>query len=587
MHDIGYLPQIVILFSAAVFVVAIFKKLNLSPVLGYLVAGAFIGQNGFEWVDSKDFNLIAEFGIVLLLFVIGLELTLERLIAMRWHVFGFGTLQLVLTTTIISLISISIGFPVEKSILIGGALALSSTAIVLRVMADSNTRNTQAGRLSLANLLLQDFAVVPLLVLVPLLAKSESSLFTTMSFAIGKAFIAMLVIFIVGRLLLRPIFNLIASAKSNELFIAATLLIVLGSSLATEHMDLSLAMGAFIAGLLLAETEYQHQVEESVLPFKDLLMGLFFMTVGMSIDLNTISQQIFLILGLSVALILGKGIIIIVLCKLFRFPWGSAIHAGLLMAQGSEFAFILFGIASQTDPQIITKETSQILLMVVTLTMAITPALAMLGRYINKKLDNQNGEPTKDKNNSTQFQDIDDLNQHVVIAGFGRSGTMVSYLLSAQNVNYIVIEDDSRKVKKGRKLGFPVYHGDLSKEETIEAVRMDRAKAIIIAIPNAVYTKKAIRAIHKKYPDLPIIVRAEDLSHGRSLEKLGATTIVPEKYESGLQMAGALLTTIGTSEYEISLLKNEFRNRNYERASEADHSVLNDEEEKEQIEDNS
>lgn len=322
-----------------------------------------------------------------------------------------------------------------------------------------------------------------------------------------------------------------------------------------------------------------------MLPFKDLLMGLFFMTVGMSIDLDTISQQILLILGLSLALILSKGIIIILLSKLFRFPWGSAIHAGLLMSQGSEFAFILFGLASQEGINIISKESSQILLMVVTLTMAITPALAMLGRYLNKRIDAQDNECTKSKKGSA-FKDIDDLNQHVVIAGFGRSGSMVSYLLSAQDVDYLVIESDTKRVKKGRKLGFPVYHGDVSKSETLESAHMERARAAIIAIPNPAHAKKAIRTIHKNYPELPIIVRAEDLTYGKSLEKLGANIIVPEKYESGLQMAGALLRTLGTSEYEISLLKNEFRNRNYQRASQLDNSVVNENDELENIESN-
>lgn len=562
MEHLGYLPQVVMLLSAAVFVVAIFKRLNLSPVLGYLFAGAAIGEHGFGYIDSNELKVFAEFGVVFLLFAIGLELTLERLIAMRWHVFGFGTAQVVLTAAVISFASLALGLRIEASILIGGALALSSTAIVLRVISDSNGHNTQVGRLALANLLLQDFAVVPLLVLVPLLSNPSDGVLVTLASALGKAFLAMFIIFFVGRMLLRPLFKLIASAKSNELFIAATLLVVLGSSLATEYLGLSLAMGAFIAGLMVAETQYQHQVEDTILPFKDLLMGLFFMTVGMTIDLVTIYQQLPLVVLISLALLVGKALIIIGLSKLFGFPWGSAIHSGLLLSQGGEFAFILFGLASQADIGVLTPQTAQILLLVVTMTMALTPALSMLGYWINRKMDENGDENDVD----VRFQDAADLNRHVVIAGFGRTGTMVARLLSAKKVNYVVVEADAKKAKDGRAKGFPVYHGDPSKVSTLESISMSRARAAIITIPDTVYMKKAIRAIHKEYPDIPIVVRSDDLTHSNALKKLGATIIVPEKFESGLQMAGALLAAVGMSTVEISRLKNEFRAGNYERA---------------------
>lgn len=569
MNSLGYLPNIVFLLSAAVVIVTIFKRLNLSPVLGYLVAGAAIGQHGFGYVDSNDLGIFAKFGVVFLLFMIGLELTIERLMVMRWHVFGFGTLQVVTTASVIAAFTYYIvGLSLEASIIIGGSLALSSTAIVLRVIADNNSQVTQVGRVSLANLLLQDFAVVPLLVLVPLLALQTDNISVTLMNATGKAFIAMFVIFFVGRMLLRPLFALIASVKSNELFVAATLLVVLGTSLATEYLQLSLALGAFIAGLLVAETQYQHQVEDVIMPFKDLLMGLFFMTVGMTIDLQAIYDQLFLIIELSLGLILCKALIIIILCKLFGFPLGCAIHAGLLLSQGGEFAFILFGLASRDSIGLISHEHTEVLLLVVTATMALTPLLSMLGKKINDRLSKSKIQAELENFDGEKVLELEDLNRHVVIAGFGRVGKMVARLLSVKKVNYVVIESDAKTVKEGRAAGFPVFHGDATKVADLRNIGINRAKTAIIAINEDVYLKRAMRTIHKECPDLAIVARAEDLKHAKSLEKIGPSVIVPEKYEAGLQMAGALLKAIGVSEFEVSRIKNQFRAGNYKWAKE-------------------
>lgn len=566
MYDLGYLPNIVMLLAAAVMIVAVFKRLNLSPVLGYLVAGALIGENGFGYLNSTDLNIFAKFGIVFLLFAIGLELTIERLMDMRSHVFGFGTAQVLLTSTTIGFAVYMIGESMQAAIVIGGALALSSTAIVLRVISDSGGQTTQVGRLALANLLLQDFIVVPLLVLVPLLAKESDAIMTTLASATSKAFIAMFIIFFLGRMLLRPVFDLIASVKSNELFIATTLLIVLGTSLATEYLGLSLALGAFIAGLLVAETRYQHQVEDSIMPFKDLLMGLFFMTVGMTIDLAAMYEQLGAVLGLSVTLILVKALIIIALCRIFRFPWGSAIHAGLLLSQGSEFAFILFSLAANPSLGLLNADVAQMLLLVVTVTMAVTPPLSLLGKWLSELLDDNLGiVEADDENGGVKHKD---LNKHVIVAGFGRVGEMVARMLDFKKVNYIIVEADAKRAREGRKKGYPVYHGDPTKVEVLEHVGIDRAKTVIVAIRDNLYMKKMVRAINSKYPYLPIVVRADDLRMANTLKKIGAMVIVPEAYEAGLQLAGALLKATGVSEAEVSRIKNHFRAGNYEATKE-------------------
>lgn len=563
MEHLSYLGQIVVILAAAVFVVAVFKRLRLSPVLGYLVAGAVIGENGLGYAQSVSLAGFAEIGVVFLLFVIGLELTIERLVAMRRHVLGFGSLQVVVTAGVIFLICKYLGLSVESSIIIGGALALSSTAIVLKVIADANAGATQVGRLALANLLLQDLAVAPLLVLVPILAVPGGNIAMALGAATLKASVALVVIFFLGRILLRPLFKMIEASKSRELFVTATLFVVLGTSYATSYIGLSLAIGAFIAGLLVAETQYQHQVEDSIIQFKGLLMGLFFMTVGMTIDLVAIYEKLGLVIGLSLGLVVLKSLIILGIARAFGFAWGPAVHSGLLLSQGGEFAFILFNLAARNDIALIDSSTAQILLTVVTVTMAFTPALSKLGEFLCDKFDKGGRIGPK-----LAKKEIADITRHVIIIGFGMTGEMVARLLAAEKVGYIVMEADVVAARKGREMGFPVYQGDSTKISALNAMGIERAKAVIVATSSPLVTKKTVSTIRKKYRAVPIVVKTEDLRNLKSLEKIGATVIVPEKYEAGLQMAGALLKAIGVTEIEVSRLKNKFRAGNYKQAIE-------------------
>lgn len=559
METIAFLPDILVLLLATVFVVTFSRRLKLSPVLGYLAAGVVIGPSGFAVIDSHDTHSFAEFGVVFLLFAIGLELTFERLIAMRRHVFGFGSAQVVLSAVLTGLVLYHfIGIEIKAALLIGGGLALSSTAIVLQVIAESGQAQSQVGRLSLAVLILQDFAVVPLLVLVPLLARKSPDITSAIGLAFLKAAVAMIGIFIVGRLLLRPLFRIIAVIKSEELFMAATLLIVLGAAWVTEHFGLSLALGAFIAGLLVAETEHHHRVEEDIIPFKALLMGLFFMTVGMSIDLKIIVAQASIIGMGVVALIVGKAIVITILCRLFRFPMGASLQAGLLLAQGGEFAFILFGLANQQG--ILSDKLAQTLMLIVTITMALTPLLATLGNWIHKRMSAR-----KEADENLAAQEVTDLENHVVIVGFGRVGKMVAKLLTAERINYIALDINADIVKDGREEGYPVYKGDSARLETLQSIGIERARSIILGISNEVTLRKTLKLVNEHYPKLQVVVRSKDLRDAKHLKSLGATLIVPETYETGLQLAGAVLKTVGISDVEISRLKNRFRAGEYAR----------------------
>ena len=495
MHEFDYLQDVIILLSASVLIVAIFKRLSLSPVLGYLVAGALIGEHSLGIVStSGGTDAIAEFGIVFLLFVIGLELTFERLMSMRLHVFGFGTLQTMLTAFAICFFCINIGIDVESSVILGGGLALSSTAIVLQVLQDTGQQSNQVGRLSLAILLMQDFIVVPLLVLVPLLAANDSSnLVPQLLHALGKATVALVVIFMAGRLLLRPLLAIIASFKSNELFVATTLLLVLGISYLTEMLELSKALGAFVAGLMVAETDYRHEVERVIIPFKGLLLGLFFMTVGMNINIDLLTQKIHLISSIVIALISFKCLTIFGLCKLFKFENGPSLHAGLLLSQGSEFAFILFAIASSQG--ILTEQLAQILMVSVTITMAVTPILSGIGRLAAKTM---NKSQYKNADSASIQNSSKDLDKHVILAGFKRVGKITASMLEAEQVNYVVVDTNNELVSEASERGVPIYRGDITKLDLLKNLNIKRASTIIISINNIVTIKKTIKIVKKQ-----------------------------------------------------------------------------------------
>jgi CPA2 family monovalent cation:H+ antiporter-2 len=563
MHN--HLFDIIILLSAAVFIVIAFWKMNISPVLGYFVAGAVIGPHGFDLIGPAEtigsagiMDNLAEFGVVFLLFIIGLELTFERLIAMRIHVFGFGSLQVIVTMIAIWCVALAFGVNVKIAVIIGGGLALSSTAMVLQVLQEKGHQATQVGRLSIAVLLLQDFAVVPLIVLVPLLAgNSQQSLISSLTGSLVQATIALVLIFITGRLLLRPLFSVIAKMESNEIFVATTLLIVLGAACITEHFKLSMALGAFVAGLLVAETEYRHSVERSVLPFKDLFLGLFFMTVGMSIDIQLLLKKFPLITLLSIILIVLKTSIIYILCRFFGFKSAPAVQAGLLLAQGGEFAFILFRMADELE--VLPGEIAQVLMILTTVTMAFTPLLAGLGDWI---ANSSSGEKVILDDKAVTI-DTQDLHNHVIVAGFGRVGYMVTKMLTAEHLSYVVVDIQSKIVKEGKNDGFPIYLGDVTRQEILKSIGIERAQALIISIKNEVTIKKTISLVAANFPHVNIIIRLPDLSNMEVYRDLGASKIIPETSEIGLQLGAAALSLSGISESGVASLKSRFRQGNY------------------------
>jgi CPA2 family monovalent cation:H+ antiporter-2 len=559
MHSLAYLQDILIILGVSVFIVVLMQRLKLSPVLGYLIVGAIIGKHGLDYIQNAAVaHQVSEFGVVFLLFVIGLELTFERLIRMRLHVFGFGGLQLILTTVVfVFALSYLVELRISVAIVIGAALALSSTAIVLQVLAENKRQNTQTGRLALSVLLMQDFAVVPLLAILPLLADNPDSFLPAIGMAAVKALVAIIVITLFGRLFLRPMFAIIGATKSEDIYIPTTLLLVLGAAVLTSELGLSTAMGAFVAGLLIAETEHRNRVENSIMPFKSLLLGLFFLVVGMSIDIDFIASKWQQVIIASLLLLAVKALIILLLCRLFRFPWGAAIHSALLLSQGGEFAFILFDLALKQN--VMSEELAQFLLMVVAVSMAVTPLLSMIGVWIEEKLT------TKDEVDpvSQEYKGVSDLDGHVIIAGFGRIGRVLAYTLSRQQINYVAVDGNMALVKKAQNQGYQVYHGDLSHIETLKAVGSERATAVVLTMSEKDALRKAVKVISTHYKNINVIARVEDYKHAKSLRRCGPVITIPSTIETGLQMVGVLLKSLGYPDASTIALKEEVRRDDY------------------------
>lgn len=554
MHDIAYLRDILILLLASVAIIIVFKQLGLSPALGYLVSGAAIGPYGSGILtDTETTKSIAELGIVFLLFAIGLELTFARLISMKKYVLGFGGLQVVLTTLAISFICrFFFLLSIETSIIIGSALALSSTAIVLQVIAENGEQSTRVGRLSFAVLLMQDLAVIPILVLLPLLANKNLNLTQALGGAAINATIAMGSIFVVGRLFLKPLYKLIAEAKSDVLFLSFTLIVILGSAYMSHALGLSFALGAFVAGLMVAETEFKYRVEEEILSLKSLLMGLFFMTIGMQFDFDLLIESLPYIVLASIGLMLVKGVIILFLCKLFKFPHAPSVHASLLLCQGGEFAFVVFLMAVRRD--FMDVDLSQFLMTVVTFTMALTPLLAAMGRRIKGLLYVK--EVLLD---NKLKREIGDIKNHIIVIGFSKIGRIVASILKKHGINYLVLDNNHRVVRLEKSNGYNIYYGDAKNLDILKYIGIKKAESVIVANEDDIACMQITRFIHENFPNAVVITKAESINNADRFKKFGATMVVSENLETALQLSHAALNCVGKNSDEIDNALNAFR----------------------------
>lgn len=553
---IPYLRETVVFLVSAGVVVPLFHRLRVSPVLGYLVVGGIIGPfglgllaEGWPWLayavisDTEGVKALAELGVVFLLFTIGLELSLERLWAMRRLVFGLGSLQIVVTAGIIGLIAWGFGNSPPASAVLGACLALSSTAIVMELLMKTRRLSTPLGRSSFSILLMQDLAVVPILFMLGVLsAQAGGNLGLDLALALGKAAAAVGIIYVAGRLALRPMLRLAAQSRSPEMFMAGILLAVIGISAATGAAGLSMALGAFLAGLLLAETEFRHQVQLYIEPFKGLMLGLFFMSVGMGIDYRLVLQEPLWIAVSVVGLFALKSLITAVLCIGFGLPRHTSLEAGLLMGQGGEFGFIVVGLAMSLA--LLPPEVGQFMLIVTGLTMLVTPSVAAVAGRLAAAMERE----SRVRDQEGSLAEIDELEGHFLIAGFGRVGRTIAEVLQAEEIPYLALDTDPALVAEARAARLPVFYGDASRLDMLHRAHLDKAQGVVITIDAASAAEKIIREIHLSWPSIPIYARARDSAHAARLAQAGASTAVPETVEASLQLAARALAGAGATE---------------------------------------
>lgn len=557
MHDASFLSETLIFLIAAVVVAPVFQRLRSSLVLGYLVAGVIIGPGVLGLISgSKQVHNIAELGVVFLLFTIGLELSVDRLKVIRNQIFGVGTAQVVVTAVIVAAIAYSVGFSLQTSVIIGGGLALSSTAVVLQLLSERGELASRRGRLTFAILLLQDLAVVPLLALVPAFAGEGDDTVTALLWTLGKALLLLAGVAIFGRFVVRPLFRAVAVGRSSELFAAVTLAVLLGMAWLTGTFGLSLAIGGFLAGLLLAETEYRHQVAADIQPFRGLLLGLFFMTVGISLDLRIIFENALLVFALLVGLIVLKTAITMVLCRISGVSSAISLNTALVLSQAGEFGFVLFTLAGGFG--LLEPREATILTGVIGLSMALTPGLAWLGNLLHTRIEATHADKREDMRSESA-----DMKDHVIIAGFGRVGQSVVKTLSAAGIPYVAVEFEPTRVAEARAQGLSVYYGDASRVEVLEALGADRARAAVIILDNATAAERVVNLLHRRFPKLHIFVRARDNAHKRRLAGAGASGIVHETYELSLQLGETVLRGYGTPDEQIQEIIRDHRADDY------------------------
>ena len=557
MPELTYLTDVLIILSAAIVFVLVMQRLRASPVIGYLAAGIVIGPHAGALIkEAEVIHSIAEFGVVFLLFSIGLELPFRRLLSMRWYIFGLGLAQVFVTSLVLGGIAYLLGIPLAASLAIGGALALSSTATVLQLLIERGDISARFGRITVAVLIFQDLAVVPLLVLIPLLAGETHNILSALAIAGAKGAITLVVILLLGRIVVRPFFHIIAKTRNAEVFTATTLLIVLGISLATAQAGMSMALGAFLAGLLMAETQYRHHVEADIKPFRGLFLGLFFMTVGMMIDIGFVQERLLSVVGLTIMLILGKAFILSILARIFGISTAVSGRVGLLLAQGSEFGFVLFGLA--VHQKVVSEDVGQMLLAVIALSMMTTPLLFWLGKQWESKLKQQ-GTMDIDR----MQHETDDLSRHVIIAGFGRVGRIIAKILSLYHIPYVVLDNDAGLITRVHDHDFPVYYGDARRIEVLKALGLDRAYAVIVALDAPEDAEHLVEHLHEHNSELEILVRGYDRAHQKRLESYGATVVVPEVIEPSLTLGAAVLRRMGHPSDEIERMLGKCREDNY------------------------
>ncbi|WP_436032907.1 cation:proton antiporter domain-containing protein [Caulobacter sp. LjRoot300] len=543
--------DLVLFLATAGIVAPLFKRLKLNPILGFLIAGVVLGPFGlgalsrsFPWLDyvtvdnPQEIAQLAEFGVVFLLFMIGLELSWERLRLMRKLVFGLGALQMIGCSLALGLIAMALGQPPVAALAIGAALTLSSTAIAVPVLVERKRLHAEGGRATFSVLLFQDLAVAPILITLAILGRGDGTFGLGDLLALGPAAVGLGAIVLFGRLALRPMMRSVAKAKSEEMFMAACLLVIIGAGLVASLSGLSMALGAFVAGILLAETEYRHEVEVKIEPFKGLLLSLFFVSLGIRLDLSLLVASPALVLGVAVGLLVVKGVMIMGLGRLFGLSNRASIEAALTLAAGGEFAFVILDNAMAAS--VVSDQIGQAVLVAATLTMFLIPLLSGLGGRLARKA----AAPVSEAPDLVGLHSEEPAGR-VLVVGYGRVGRLVGDMLDRHDLPWIAIDRDPGFVQQGRRAGHRVYFGDASRVELLERCGLDHARAVVVTMDSPEAAEAVVATARGHRPDLTIVARARDARHAARLYELGATDAVPETIEASLQLSEAVLVDIG------------------------------------------
>ncbi|EMJ98120.1 monovalent cation:proton antiporter-2 (CPA2) family protein [Leptospira alstonii] len=550
MQDHSLLITLVVFLTAAVISVPLFKKIGLGSVVGYLIGGTIIGPWGIGLIADVDSILhLSEFGVVLLLFLIGLELKPQRLWVLRRPVFGLGGLQVTLTSLVFFMILSFLGLEKSQAIVISISISLSSTAFALQTLGEKNELNTTHGRSAFAILLFQDLAVIPIMAILPFLAESvadpgSQGSMKQILIAIGT----ILAVVLAGRFLARPLFKLVASSGNHEIFTALSLLIVIGVSLLMDQVGLSMALGSFLGGVILADSEYRHELESNLEPFKGLLLGLFFLAVGMSINLGEVLKDPILVILFAFLLMSVKATILYFLGRISKHSAEVSLNLSATISQGGEFAFVILGVSVSLS--ILPKEKADLVVAVVTLSMGLTPILGIL--------KDKTSELIFKKNQNLEEDAIEEQNR-VIVAGFGRFGQIIARMLFVHRIGFTALEHNPDQVNLARKFGYKIYYGDSSKLSLLRSAGAEHADLFILAIQDIDVSVKVAELVKKHFPNLTIIARARNREHVFKLMELGIQIIRRDTFASALELAGETLSKLGFMDSEVEKKVKKFR----------------------------
>lgn len=538
------LELVLLLLSAAVMVVVLFRYLNLPPILGYLMVGAAVGPHAFDLLPAhSDASHFAEFGVVFLMFSIGLEFSLPKLYSMKRIVFGLGNAQVLVTAVLIMAGSIVFfGLSWQGAVAVGAVMAMSSTAVASKLLVERMQLDSPHGREVMGVLLFQDLAVVPALILIPALGGSAGQLWSSLAIAALKAVVVLSLILYFGQSLMRKWFHVVARRKSNELFMLNILLVTLGLAWITELAGLSLALGAFVAGMLISETEYRYQVEEDIKPFRDVLMGLFFITVGMLLDLGLVARQGLWVLLALVLLLSIKFVVAAGMSRLFGAMSGTGLRTGLWLCAGGEFGFVL--LAQTGHARLVPETNLQIVLAALVLSLLLAPLISQYADKIVLRL-----VPSEWLMRSIQLTHIASqsmfIDRHAIICGYGRNGQYLARFLEQEEITYIALDLDPERVKEAAAAGETVVFGDAARRETLIAAGISRAAVVVVTYANTPSALRVIDTVRGLRPDVPVVVRTIDERDYDTLSKAGAAEVVPESFESSIMLASHALVLIG------------------------------------------